>query len=135
MLLSAGFAAALAAGLGPRALLFGVVHAAVAVLILELFNYVAHYGLSRRTLPDGRTERLGPRHSWNTRRRFTNWTLLNSGRHSDHHRQPSEPYQSLEETAAEALLPAGYAAMFCLALVPPIWQRVMDPRATRAGLS
>lgn len=134
-LLSTGFAVALAAGLGPRALLFGVVHGIVAVLILELFNYVAHYGLSRRTLPDGRTERLGPRHSWNTRHRFTNWTLLNGGRHSDHHRQPTEPYQCLTETQAEALLPAGYTAAFCLALVPPLWRQIMDPRAVQADLS
>ena len=135
VLLSTGFAVALAACLGPRALLFGVVHGIVAVLILELFNYVAHYGLRRSLLPDGKVERLGPRHSWNTRQRFSNWTLLNSGRHSDHHRQPAEPYQCLAETQAEALLPAGYAATFCLALVPPLWRQVMDPRAAQAGLS
>ncbi len=25
-------------------------------------------------------------------------------------------------------LPAGYAAMILLALIPPLWRRVMDPR-------
>jgi hypothetical protein len=29
-------------------------------------------------------------------------------------------------------LPAGHATTFVLALVPPLWRRIMDPRAVRA---
>ena len=125
---SLALAVLLATALGGRALVFAAIHGAVAVFVLELFNYIAHYGLLRRVLPDGRVEPLGPRHSWNARQRFTNWTLFNSGRHSDHHRRPVERYPRLQNCVDELLLPAGYPLTFCLALVPPLWRKIMDPR-------
>ena len=65
--------------------------AMIAVTLLESFNYVAHYGLSR---PAG--ERLAPHHSWNSERRMNNASLLNMGRHSDHHRRCRRSYAALE---------------------------------------
>jgi alkane 1-monooxygenase len=112
-----------------RAALFLVATALIAVMLLECFNYVAHYGLSRRTGPDGRIERLLPRHSWNTARRMNNAALFNMGRHSDHHRRTTLPYPQLEPLPGAAELPSGYAAALLTALVPPLWRRVMDPRA------
>ncbi len=126
--ISVALTAALTLAFGVSALLFALVHGAMAVLILELFNYVAHYGLVRSSLPDGTVESLGPQHSWNARQRFTNWALFNSGHHSDHHHRPTEPHHRLEAWPASPLLPAGYAAIFCLALFPPLWRRVMDRR-------
>jgi alkane 1-monooxygenase len=101
---------------------------AVAILILELFNYAAHYGLLRRVLSDGSVEPLGPQHCWNARQRFNNWALFNGGHHSDHHRAPTKPYQRLTTGWAMPALPSGYAGTLCLALVPPLWWRVMEPR-------
>ena len=112
-----------------RALAFLVAVAVIAVGLLEIFNYVAHYGLSRRTGPDGSAERLGPQHSWNSGRRMNNAALFNMGRHSDHHRRPTRPYERLEALSGAAELPSGYAAALLTALVPPLWRRVMDPRA------
>jgi alkane 1-monooxygenase len=111
-----------------RALAFLIAVAAIAIFVLESFNYVAHYGLTRRMGPDGRAEKLGPRHSWNSTRRMNNAALLNMGRHSDHHIHMSSPYQTLVELEDEARLPAGYAAALLTALVPPLWRRTMDPR-------
>jgi alkane 1-monooxygenase len=111
-----------------RSLAFFVADAAIAVVLLECFNYVAHYGLQRRVLPNGRVEPLKPRHSWNTRRRMNNRSLFNMGRHADHHRFSSRPYSELEVLEDGALLPCGYAGVLLLALVPPLWRRVMDPR-------
>jgi len=37
------------------------------------------------------------------------------------------PYQSLRNCKGTPQLPAGYPAMYLLALVPPLWRRVMDP--------
>lgn len=118
-----------AALLGGRALVFLLAQAAVAIILLELFNYVAHYGLARRELPGGGYERLDARHSWNSSRRMNNWSLLNMGRHGDHHRFSGRHYQCLEPLANSPELPSGYAGAILLALIPPLWRRVMDPKA------
>ena len=115
-----------------RALAFLVVVAIVAVALLESFNYVAHYGLSRRKGANGRLERLGPRHSWNSARRMNNSALFNMGRHSDHHRRMAHSYERLEPLPGEAELPSGYAAALLTALIPPLWRHVMDSRAVSA---
>jgi len=107
-----------------RALAFMFAVAVVAVALLESFNYVAHYGLRRRA-----GEQLGPQHSWNSARRMNNAALFNMGRHSDHHRLTTRPYERLEALSGAAELPSGYAAALLTALVPPLWRRTMDPRA------
>lgn len=115
--------------LSNRALIFVVAVAVLAVVLLESFNYVAHYGLLRRTDADGRQERIGPQHSWNTAKRMNNAALFNMGRHSDHHRRMVQSYDRLEPVPGEAKLPSGYAAALLTALVPMLWRRVMNPRA------
>jgi alkane 1-monooxygenase len=111
-----------------RALAFFLAQAALAIVMLELFNYIAHYGLVRRPDAAGRLERLGPQHSWNSARRMNNWSLFNMGRHADHHRFSARPYHALEVLPGGAELPSGYAAAILLSLIPPLWRRVMDPR-------
>ena len=112
-----------------RALVFLLVVAIVSIALLETFNYVAHYGLSRRVGQGGRPERLAPQHSWNSGRRMNNAALFNMGRHSHHHRAMAKSYEGLEPLAGSAELPSGYAAALVTALFPPLWRRVMDPRA------
>ena len=112
-----------------RALAFVIAVAVIAVTLLESFNYVAHYGLSRRFRSDGRPEPLAPKHSWNSAHSMNNASLFNMGRHSDHHRHIARSYESLEPLAGAAELPSGYAAALLTALVPPLWRRTMDPRA------
>ncbi|HEX5237450.1 MAG TPA: alkane 1-monooxygenase [Sphingomicrobium sp.] len=112
-----------------RALAFAIAVAMIAVALLESFNYVAHYGLSRRLRPDGRPESLAPRHSWNSARRMNNASLFNMGRHSDHHRHMARSYEGLEPLNGAAELPSGYAAALLTALVPPLWRKTMDQRA------
>jgi alkane 1-monooxygenase len=111
-----------------RALAFLVAVAILAVFLLETFNYVAHYGLRRRTGADGRVEPLGPQHSWNSGRRMNNAALFNMGWHSDHHRQPLRHYERLRPVDGAAELPSGYAAALATALIPPVWRRRMNPR-------
>lgn len=122
-LLVIGFAAA-----SWRVLVFMLSVALLGVVLLEGFNYVAHYGLVRPTQANGRPERLAPHHSWNSRRRMNNAALFNMGRHSDHHRVMTRSFEALETVGGSADLPAGYAAALLTALVPPVWRRVMDPR-------
>jgi len=115
-----------------RALAFFIAQALLAILLLEGFNYVAHYGLVRRRRLDGRLEPLSPKHSWNSARRMNNASLFNMGRHSDHHRFSARPYNELEALAGGATLPCGYAGVILIALIPPLWRRVMDPRVDAA---
>jgi alkane 1-monooxygenase len=115
-----------------RALGFFLAQAMLAILLLESFNYVAHYGLVRRRRPDGRLEPLSPRHSWNSVRRMNNASLFNMGRHADHHRFSARPYNELEVLEGGARLPCGYAGVILMALIPPLWRKVMDPRADAA---
>ncbi|HWE45202.1 MAG TPA: alkane 1-monooxygenase [Caulobacteraceae bacterium] len=117
-----------AASLGPRVLAFFVGQAVIAVFMLELFNYIAHYGLERRLEADGSFERLAARHSWNSARRMNNWSLFNMGRHADHHRSPMQSFHRLEAVEGSPELPTGYAGAILMALAPPLWRHVMDPR-------
>src|SRR5262249_46150862 len=108
---------------------FIVAVAVVAVALLETFNYVAHYGLSRGVSAEGRIERLAPHHSWNSGRRMNNAALFNMGRHSDHHSHPTRSYERLEPVRGAVELPSGYAGALLIALVPALWRRMMDSRA------
>jgi len=60
---------------------------------------------------------------------MNNAALFNMGRHSDHHRRMVRSYEELKALSGSADLPSGYAAALLLALVPPLWKRIMDPRA------
>lgn len=84
--------------------------------------------MHRRKLENGRYERTGPEHSWNSNYFLTNVFLFHLQRHSDHHAYAKRRYQVLRHHEVAPQLPAGYAAMVVVALVPPLWKRVMDPR-------
>jgi alkane 1-monooxygenase len=100
----------------------------IAVVILELFNYVAHYGMVRGTLSSGATEPLSDTHSWNVKSEVGNWLLLDMGHHSDHHHRPPRSQDHLTPIEQTPLLPAGYSGAVLLALVPGLWRRYMDRR-------
>ncbi len=124
-----GFALAATATFGTAGGIFFLAQGLIAAATLEVINYVEHYGLQRKPIAPGRYERVTHRHSWNAPQRYTNWLLFNLQRHSDHHAQARRRYQSLLHHADAPQLPAGYASMFVLALLPPLWHRVMDGRA------
>ncbi|MEI8302660.1 MAG: alkane 1-monooxygenase [Burkholderiales bacterium] len=115
-------------GFGWVMLPFLLVHNVVAWWQLTCANYVEHYGLLRERRPDGTWEPPRPHHSWNANHRVSNRVLFNLQRHSDHHAHPSRRYQALRSLAGLPTLPSGYFGMFVLAMVPPLWFRVMDAR-------
>ena len=98
------------------------------VCLLETVNYMEHYGLRRQKLPNGRYERVRPEHSWNSDTMVANVFLFHLQRHSDHHANPLRPYQALRHRAEAPQLPAGYGSMMLIALIPPLWRRIMDHR-------
>ncbi|HMQ56982.1 MAG TPA: alkane 1-monooxygenase, partial [Rhizobiaceae bacterium] len=123
-----GVTCALTAAFGWIMLPFLVLHHAQAWFSLTLANYVEHYGLLRQKLPNGRYEPCTPRHSWNTNHIVSNLLLFHLQRHSDHHANPLRPYQALRNFDELPRLPSGYPGSFLLAVVPPLWFAVMDPK-------
>jgi NAD(P)H-flavin reductase/ferredoxin len=91
--------------------------------LLEIVNYMEHYGLVR----DAATP-VAPRHSWNTNRRISSWSLFNLTRHSHHHAQGEVPYQDLKPFPDAPMMLGGYLTTIIVALVPPLWHRLMTPR-------
>jgi alkane 1-monooxygenase len=102
----------------------------VGIVVLETFNYVAHYGLKRDCGTIG-YEPFGAAHSWNSSNGFANALIFNMGHHSRHHARPTAQYQTLEHDDQASELPLGYAASMLLALIPPLWHQIMDPAVQR----
>ena len=121
-------AAALGLGFGAAAVWYFFIQAFIAVMLLEAVNYIEHYGLERRLLPDGSREKVSVVHSWNSSQRLSGYFLFNLTRHSHHHIQAQRHYQALAHEEASPQMPAGYAGMLVLAFLPPVWERVMHPR-------
>lgn len=96
--------------------------------LLEVVNYVEHYGLLRQKVANGRYERCQPQHSWNANNVASNLLLYQLERHSDHHANPTRRYQTLRHFEDVPQLPSGYALMLGVAYLPPLWRRVMDHR-------
>ncbi|MBC7139902.1 MAG: alkane 1-monooxygenase [Defluviimonas sp.] len=105
--------------------------AAHAQMQLLLSDYVQHYGLARR-ITAGRAEPVGPAHSWDAPQPFSGWLMLHAPRHADHHLHPGRAWPGLRlDREATPMLPRSLPLMAALALVPPLWRRVMDPRLSR----
>ena len=122
---------ALIAWLGVAIAPYLLLQAVVGFSLLEVVNYMEHYGMLRQKVGVGdrqRYERVLPSHSWNSNNIATNVLLYHLQRHSDHHANPTRRYQTLRDFEESPVLPTGYAGMIVLALFPPIWRRVMDPR-------
>jgi alkane 1-monooxygenase len=122
---------ALTAWLGWWALPFMVLQAAYGGSLLEVVNYLEHYGLKRQQREDGSYERCQPQHSWNSNHSATNIFLYHLQRHSDHHANPTRSFQTLRNFDGLPRLPSGYAGMIVAAYLPPLWFRLMDPRVVR----
>jgi alkane 1-monooxygenase len=120
--------AALIAGFGVGVLPYLLIQAVLGFSLLEVVNYLEHYGLLRQKADDGRYERTRAEHSWNSNNVASNVLLYHLQRHSDHHANPIRRYQALRHVDDAPQLPTGYAGMIVLAVIPPVWRRVMDHR-------
>lgn len=102
----------------------------VAFTLLELVNYVEHYGILRAEISPGQYERVNPLHSWNASHLVSNFFLFQLQRHADHHYNAVKRYQVLDHYDGSPQLPFGYPTMILIALIPPLWFTMMDPRLT-----
>ena len=120
--------AAITAWAGWAALPFLLVQAFYGASLLEVVNYLEHYGLLRQKKADGRYERCRPEHSWNSNHIMGNVFLYQLQRHSDHHANPTRRFQALRHYKDSPQLPAGYAGLLLAAYIPPVWFWWMNRR-------
>lgn len=114
---------------------------ALAASLLEVINYVEHYGLERKVV-SGRAENtdhtgdregesvvyepVNPTHSWNAPNKLTNYAVFKLQRHSDHHTFASRPYEILRNFVESPQMPTGYAGMFILSFFPPVFRWILN---------
>jgi len=116
-------------------LLFFVFQSIIAFSLLELVNYIEHYGILRKELAPNKYEKVNPLHSWNANQLLSNLFLFQLQRHSDHHANALKPYQTLNDMPDSPQLPAGYPLMILTALCPPLWFKLMNPRLQQWKMS
>jgi len=107
---------------GVIGLLVFLISAILGKFYLEMINYIGHYGLVRL---EGQP--VANRHSWNSQRQISGLLLFNLTRHSDHHLFVNKPYWALDPGREYPRMPFGVATLILVALLPPLWNRVMTP--------
>jgi len=94
-----------------------------AKFILEVVNYMEHYGLTRKS-----NEPIGPQHSWNTNKRMSGIILYTLTRHSAHHEKPRVPFWKLDPYTEAPQMPFGYLTTLLVCMIPPFWYRIINPK-------
>jgi len=97
--------------------------ALVAKFVLEIVNYMEHYGLTRKP-----GQPVGPEHSWNTNRSMSTIVLFSLTRHSSHHEKPRVKFWKLNPYANAPEMPQGYLTTLLICLIPPLWYRTITPK-------
>ena len=116
-----------------RVMLLLALSGVVGFLLLELVNYIEHYGLLRKQLPSGRYEPVQPKHSWNSNHEIGRIVLYELTRHADHHFKSTRKYHTLRHFEEAPQLPFGYPMSMLIALVPPLWFRLMNDLALKVS--
>jgi alkane 1-monooxygenase len=108
---------------GLAGLAFFILSGIWAKCMLEIVNYMEHYGLQR--VPKKRVE---PKHSWNTNRRISSWAMFNLSRHSHHHANANIPFHKLSPYQSSPKMISGYLSTIIITLIPPLWFKMMESR-------
>jgi alkane 1-monooxygenase len=115
----------------PPTVVFGwLLSCAFAAALLELFNYISHYGMQRR-FSDGEYERVGFHHVWSSDYPTIRFSMLELPFHADHHVHARKHFYDLCNRTTSPQLPVSYQALYVLALAPPFWFAVMNPLVRR----
>lgn len=94
-----------------------------AKIMLEIVNYMEHYGIARVI-----GQPVQPHHSWNSNKKISSWATFNLTRHSHHHAQGEVPFYDLKPYQDAPMMVNGYLSVIVLTLVPPIWNMLMVPK-------
>ena len=109
--------------IGPMAAYAYLIQCIFANFLLEYINYSQHYGLTR-----AQNQRVTEHHSWDCDKVVSRFVLVDLARHADHHYYASKPFHTLENYESGPKLPTGYAGLFFIAAIPPLWKKVMHKR-------
>ncbi len=118
---------ALAFAFGRNAVLFFAGQSFFAVLLHQQVNYMQHYGLVRKH-GDGVREKMHAHHAWGIPRECRIVDLFQVHNHADHHMHASSPYERLVAKEESPKLPANYATMMVICLIPPLCFRIIHKR-------
>jgi alkane 1-monooxygenase len=110
------------------AILYAIAFAIIGFSLLEGVNYIEHYGLRRKLLPNGYYETVDITHSWNSGHELGRIFLYELTRHSDHHAKANKKYVALKHYEESPQLPYGYPGSILVAMIPPLWFKIMDKR-------
>lgn len=110
--------------LGPLTALFFILQSLMAVHLLEAVNYVQHYGLQRDV-----AGRIGPQHAWDACYPLAGLFSFRIDVHAHHHLSATQECTGLRYEADSPKLPLSFNLMVFIALIPPLWHRLMDQRA------
>ena len=113
---------------GVAAYVFLCVYAQIQILLAD---YVQHYGLRRALKDTGKPMPVTDCDSWNSPHWFSSALMVNAPRHSDHHLHPTRPYPGLRLREAMPILPHSLPVMAVIALIPPLWRKVMARELAR----
>lgn len=100
--------------------------AILSLVILEQFQYISHYGLTR--IP-GTPMRV--HHSWDFSRLGSNSFMFNQTRHSDHHLSARKQYADLAKTDETVSYPFSPILMLIIVLYPPLFRKVVSAELQR----
>ena len=114
-----------------QALLAHLLISVLAWTQIEAINYMSHYGLTRNKDAFGRPEKVSSKHSWESPNKSTNWFVFNAGKHSHHHSNQTAEYHELRIAHEDNYIPVGLPAMTLIALIPPLYYSMMDPKVAQ----
>ncbi|MBM3117046.1 metal-dependent hydrolase [Jeongeupia naejangsanensis] len=126
--MSAIWAALIFSLFGAVGLVFFLLQSMIGILVLEMMNYIGHYGLERRVDAAGQMETVTACHAWDCDLPFSNLVLISVQKHADHHVNPNKPYGELQCLPDSPRLPLSYPLLFILTLMPGLWRRLIHPR-------
>jgi alkane 1-monooxygenase len=109
---------------GWQGLLFYAAQVVGAAFSVQAITYLQHWGLSQKETPD--LADFG--FSWEDGCWMQACVTLNHAYHGQHHLSLRMPYYKLSMQPGALTLPASYPVMFLLALVPPLFTKVMKER-------
>lgn len=117
-------ATAFYASAGWQGLAFYAAQVIGAAFSVQAITYLQHWGLSQKETPD--LADFG--FAWEDGCWMQACVTLNHAYHGQHHLSLRTPYYKLSMPPGGLTLPASYPVMFMLALVPPLFTKVMKER-------
>ncbi|HET8689231.1 MAG TPA: fatty acid desaturase [Methanosarcina sp.] len=112
---------------GIKGWLLYLLYSLLSICSIQMIQYMSHYGLKRHENETGKFAKTLRTHSWNYNGKFTDMLSLSIQKHSAHHENPTDYFHELDINEETPLVPVSFYIMFVVALVPPLWFKIMNP--------